>query len=153
MNAFVVRGLWALLSTPFLGSCLGDSDATLAVHACAELDNRASIDAIRIALLDSERTTLLQAVYTLADDETPEIIADLKVSEQVAWARTEIIDEGIPMGRFERRLTKPEDLRIVEMPLTQACYGVDCLTGQTCVAGVCVVAPSDHGAPHCGDTL
>lgn len=137
--------LWASQS----GGCLDTSDTPLTVVACTSLDSTTTIDAMRIALLDSDLQTILDGVYMLEAHDKRRLSTELQAPSNTSWVRVEGLVDGVSQIRFERRIDNPKNLQPVEMPLTQGCYGVACRSGQTCVTGACTIAPGRDENPLC----
>lgn len=137
----------------------GCPNTDLEFRVCGDLTVPDDIDGVRLLILDQDRRELHSGVRSLVEgsgDGGVTSTTDLPTSASLpngtgpGWAKVQGLHEGVSVITFERQIGKLEDTATVDMVLTADCLGQECPRGQTCVAGVCILAPVNADQPSCG---
>ncbi|MDD9968383.1 MAG: hypothetical protein OXR73_19245 [Myxococcales bacterium] len=111
------------------------------------------VDALRITTRDSDYEPIDLSVLELGSGTTVaskgfKRVVTFPRSDRMLWLTVEGLRGGVVGYSFARRVSSSTEE--VDMPLWQACFGVACAFGQTCIDGACELAPDAPGGPSCG---
>jgi hypothetical protein len=146
--------LLRLIAPVALLAACGPSSNTLFIEVCGDVQIPADIDAVRISVLEADRTEHRTGTLdllncggeSLALPQTTEIEAPFGD----VWVVVQGLQDGLEVMSSERRLNIEEKgpAQDVLVGLTRSCMRIACTLGQTCIDGVCEQAPweSDDGA-------
>jgi hypothetical protein len=161
-----------------LSSGCGPDDLSLTVEICGDVRVPQDIDAVRVAVLKSDRSPATGGVLTLLECEPSERVLALPQHMSLdpdtgdVWVVLEGLKNEIVVATYEQRIKLEEgDNPTITMGLTRDCLGfLSCALGQTCVDGECVIVeyggiggicaggaveggtPDDPG-PYCDDEI
>jgi len=111
------------------------------------------VDALRITTRDADYEPIDLSVLELSSGTTAatkgfQRVVTFPRSERMRWLTVEGLRGGVVGYTFARRASG--DTEAVDMPLLQACFGVPCAFGLTCINGACELTPDASDAPSCG---
>jgi len=120
----------------------------------ADYDLEVQIDTVRIVARDADFEELNSGGRELdSGHEAPErgftLSVDFPTRDAMRFIEVEGLLRGVEVASFTRATDSPGGLRSLEMPLTEACHGVSCGVGLTCIKGNCALAPGRGGAVSC----
>ena len=137
----------AILVGALLTAACGPSSNTVFVDVCGDVQIPQDIDAVRISILNSDRsdyrTGTLELIRCTSEDLALPQETELEAPFGDIWITAQGLQDGVEVLRSERRM-KIEDsgpAQTAFMWMTRSCMRVDCSLGQTCIKGECEQAP------------
>jgi hypothetical protein len=138
----IFAGLFAAaISLAYSSGCTSDK-ADAVVELCGNLSVPDDIDSVRVVIYDQDRTPLRQGVRELWTCPGPTLhrfpqTIKFEPAEGEVFIEVQGLKQGAPVMRSELRTTFNADNNTATVSLTQACLGVTCAAGETCVQGEC----------------
>lgn len=153
-------GLAALISLALM-AC-DDTSGQLQIELCGDVRIPQEVDSVRVSILDAQRQEVRAGVQELVD--CPNMRA-LPINQRInfsayddteLWIVAQGLRQGVEIMRFERRYRPNQEEQPdgpITLGLTRACLGVFCPLGQTCVQGLCELAPFTNPSSLCKSSV
>lgn len=116
------------------------------VQVCGDVMLPDEIDAIRVSVLDEARNELRAGTRELVlcpEDRLltlPQTVEFGGVESADAWVVVQGLKEGIEVMRYARRASLSTSVvEQITLVVDRECLGINCVLGQTCVAGECEI--------------
>lgn len=140
-----------------LGAGCDESLDQVEVELCGQVDVPAQLDAVRVVILDADRQEVRAGVRELVDCATKTIrplsqrLSFSLPADDELWFVAQGLRDGVEVMRFERRYRRSAGESTVKLGLVASCLGLSCPLGQTCIDGLCEIAPWQDPAGVCTD--
>ena len=112
----------------------------------ADYDLKPQVDTVRIVGRDGEFGELDSGGRELdSGNMAPQkgfaLAVDFPTRDAMRFVEVEALLHDVKVASFTRAVDHVDTLDSLDMPLTEACYGIRCGVGQTCIDGSCTLAP------------